>query len=176
MSGDSISLARINQADDEDAARLIQPYIERSPLLARRVAQHRPFRDPVALAGAICAEIAALSREDLLAFFNGHPELAPTAPAAMTSHSQAEQGRLSLSEPDAALHARLADLNRRYRQKFGFPFIVALARHADIDSVLATFSRRLMATADQEMATARDEIMAVSCARVMAAFADAPTA
>lgn len=171
MSGDSNFLAQINEANDDHATQMIQPFIERSPLLAARVALRRPFCDPEALAAAIAAEIAALSHAELTAFFGGHPELAPIAPAAMTRHSQSEQGRLSLSEPDDALRIRLADLNRRYRQKFGFPFIVALAHHADIDSVLATFARRLEATMDEEMATARDEIVAVSRARVMLAFA-----
>ncbi|MBJ3777960.1 2-oxo-4-hydroxy-4-carboxy-5-ureidoimidazoline decarboxylase [Acuticoccus mangrovi] len=177
MPTDAISLGAINGADDAAAARMILPFIERSPLLAARVARHRPFADPHALADAVRTEIAALTPDELIAFLSGHPELAPVAPERMTAHSQQEQARLGLAVPDAAACARLAELNRRYRDKFGFPFIVALVRHPDLESVVGAFVRRLSSTAEEEMRAARDEIAAVSEARIVSTLGtgdDAP--
>ncbi|RAH96726.1 hypothetical protein DLJ53_31170 [Acuticoccus sediminis] len=170
MPTDGITLGAINEADDAAAAGMIVPFIERSPLLAARVARRRPFRDPDALAEAVRVEIGALSHDELVAVLRGHPELAPPAPEAMTSHSQSEQGRLGLFVPDGEVRSRLAELNRIYREKFGFPFIVALVRHPDLASVLAAFTVRLSSTAEEEMAAARDEIAAVSRSRILAAL------
>lgn len=166
-------LDAINRGDDATAAARILPFIERSPLVAGRVARRRPFRDAAALADAVAAEIAALTEDERLAFFRGHPELAPVAPSAMTAHSKSEQGRLGLAAPDAEIAGLLADLNRRYRERFGFPFIIALARHRDLASVLSAFAQRLGATREAEMASASEEIAAVSRARILAALGGA---
>ncbi|WP_108662208.1 2-oxo-4-hydroxy-4-carboxy-5-ureidoimidazoline decarboxylase [Acuticoccus kandeliae] len=170
MADGESSLGAINAADDATAARLIVPFIERSPMVAARVARRRPFAGPEALAEAVRAEIEALDPDELIALLGGHPELAPGAPEAMTAHSQEEQGRLGVAVPTGDARARIADLNRRYREKFGFPFVVALVRHKDLDTVIANFATRLDATAEEEMETARGEIAAVSRARIMAAL------
>lgn len=164
-------IGAINAADDAAATAMILPFIERSPIVAARVAAHRPFAGPEALAEAIAAAIEALPEDQQLGLFRGHPELAPALPEAMTAASQREQGRLDVAAPDAATRAALGALNRRYRERFGFPFIIALHRHETLDSVLATFARRLEATRAEEMAAARSEIASVSRARILAAFA-----
>ena len=45
-------------------------------------------------------------------------------------------------------------LNRRYREKFGFPCIVALRLHANRESVMREMERRLGNNADTELADA----------------------
>jgi len=50
------------------------------------------------------------------------------------------------------------ELNRRYREKFGFPCIVALALHADRASVLREMRRRLANDAPSELASALEQI------------------
>lgn len=164
----------INAGTQAEAAALILPFIERSPEVAARAARRRPFADAAAFAAALRAALMELDAPALLALFRGHPELAPAEPDAMTSASQSEQGRLGLTDPAAPAAARLAELNRRYRDRFGFPFIVALHRHADLDGVLASFERRLAAPAPDEIAAAREEIASVCRARVLAAFGEAP--
>ena len=46
----------------------------------------------------------------------------------------------------------MRDLNRRYREKFGFPCIVALRLHAERGSVMREMERRLGNNADTELA------------------------
>jgi chitin deacetylase len=52
----------------------------------------------------------------------------------------------------------VSDVNRRYRDKFGFPVIVALARHATRDTVIAEMERRVANDADTEIANALEQI------------------
>ncbi|MEZ5935623.1 MAG: 2-oxo-4-hydroxy-4-carboxy-5-ureidoimidazoline decarboxylase [Alphaproteobacteria bacterium] len=170
MTETSLDIAAINRAEDAAAAGMILPFVERAPELAARIAGRRPFDGPKALAEAVRGEIVALEEQELMAFLRNHPELAPPRPEDMTSESQKEQGRLALTAPSAGIAARLAELNRRYAQKFDFPFIIALHRHADIGSVLSDFERRLAASREVEIATARDEIISVAGARIESAF------
>jgi 2-oxo-4-hydroxy-4-carboxy-5-ureidoimidazoline decarboxylase len=170
MRGGRLEIAAINRADDADAAAMILPFVERAPQLAGRIAAHRPFEAPAALIAAVREEIAALDEDDLMAFFRGHPELAPARPSAMTEASQNEQARLNLTALSACTYDRLTALNRRYRQKFGFPFILALHEHGSLASVFEIFERRLSRSPEAEVKAARDAILSVSRARILQAF------
>ena len=76
----------------------------------------------------------------------------------MTDASTGEQGRLGLNALTRAELDRVGDINGRYREKFGFPVIVALARHADRDSVIAEMERRIANDPDTEIANALEQI------------------
>lgn len=167
------SLEDLNHADDQTALGYIEPLIERAPEVAKRVVSHRPFRDLDALTTAIHRELIALSEADRITLFCAHPELAPDNPLTMTAESQVEQGRFDLTSPKSEYRDRLASMNAAYRQRFGFPFITALARHADLDSVIAEFTDRLKADRASEIRSAIDQISAVSAARVLAIFRQA---
>ncbi len=166
------TLEALNHADEEDAVLLLEPLIERAPAIARRVASRRPFWSADDLRTAIRRELEALDENERLDLFRAHPELAPGNPLAMTRASQSEQGRLNLTTDDNAFRDRLDDLNARYRQRFGFPFITALVRHRDMDSVLAEFEARIDADSATEMSRALEQVAAVSAARVEALFGD----
>ena len=53
--------------------------------------------------------------------------------------------------------ARFHDLNARYRERFGFPFIICV-RLTDKAGILAAMAARLANDRDTEIATAIDEI------------------
>ncbi len=163
-------LTELNHADEDRATALVEPLIERAPEIAANVARRRPFDGADALVAAIRAELLELGEPACLDLFRAHPELAPDNPLTMTAESQSEQGRLNLTAEDNAYRARLSGLNARYREKFGFPFITALVRHADIDSVLTELETRLANDRDVEIHAALDQITAVSAARVRASF------
>lgn len=168
-------LSELNRADEERAITLIAPLIERAPEIARRVARRRPFQCPDDLVQAIRSELLGLSETERIDLFRAHPELAPDNPPAMTSESQSEQGRLDLTSDENEYRARLSDLNGRYREKYGFPFITALVRHQDIDSVLIEFEARLTSDRKSEIQRAIDQIVLVSSSRVRASFGSSYT-
>jgi hypothetical protein len=102
--------------------------------------------------------------------FRAHPELAPMNSLSMTNASQTEQGRLNLTSDSNEFKAKLDELNTRYLDKFGFPFITALVRHEDMDSVFSEFETRLSAERDSEIELALEQVVAVSSSRVKAVF------
>jgi OHCU decarboxylase len=112
------------------------------------------------LHAALMRVVRAMSQDEKLALIKAHPELAGREAAAgsLTQDSTSEQGRLGFTVLTRAELDRVSDINRRYCEKFGFPVIVALARHATRDTVIAEMEQRIANDADTEIANALEEI------------------
>ena len=104
------------------------------------------------------------SPEKKLALVRAHPELA--GGEALTVDSTSEQGRLGFNRLSKAELEKMTSLNRRYRDKFGFPCIVALRLHANRDSVMGEMERRLGNNADTELANALEQIAHITRGRL----------
>ncbi|CCD97945.1 allantoinase PuuE [Bradyrhizobium sp. STM 3809] len=116
--------------------------------------------------------VRAMSRDEKLRLIRAHPELAGREALAgeMTHDSIGEQGRLGFTSLSRAEFERVADINRRYRDKFAMPLIVALALHADRASVIAEMDRRISNDLDTEIANAIDQIGHITRARLAKKF------
>jgi 2-oxo-4-hydroxy-4-carboxy-5-ureidoimidazoline decarboxylase len=121
------------------------PVVEHSPWVARQAWDARPFPHWQALHEAMAQVIHGADDARQLALLRSHPELAGQEARAgtMTADSQSEQGRLGLLALDATTVQHIEALNRRYRERFGFPFIVALRLHDSLASVLRAGDERL---------------------------------
>ena len=133
---------------------------EHSPWVAERAWEDRPFDSLDRLHASMMQAVGAASRDEQLALVRAHPELAgrEAAKGALTADSSTEQGRLGFLDLDRSHVERMAELNRRYRQRFGFPCIVALRLHANRESVMAEMQRRLGNTQQAEMGGALEQI------------------
>lgn len=171
-----LSLSEVNSGDEQYAAKLLEPLIERAPDIAARVAGQRPFNTTDDVRDAIRRELFSLDEEERVELFRAHPELAPDNPLAMTGASQSEQARLNLTSGANKYRDRLADLNTQYLKRFGFPFITALVRHEHMQSVLSEFEARLAADRATEIEHAINQIVIVSSERVRVAFGREDTA
>ena len=119
----SLTLAAICTLDEDRFVERLGPVVEHSPWVARRAWGRGPFATRQALFDALSAEIREAGNDEQLALLRVHPELAGQEARAgsMTADSQSEQGRLGLLRLDASTVRRIEDLNRRYRERFGFP-------------------------------------------------------
>lgn len=146
--------------------------VEHAPWVAQRAWAARPFADLDALRAAMRAAILAASREEQLALLRGHPELAgrEAVAGAMTPESTGEQGRLGLPALPAERFAELQQINRAYRERFGFPLIVALRLHASLESVFGEARRRLRNEPSQEWAAALEQVCEVMRGRLERLF------
>ena len=126
----------------------------------------KPITQPDIL--AMTGELSAASPAEQLALIRAHPELAgrEAVEGSLTVDSGSEQGRLGLIALSRAEFQCMADLNKRYRERFGFPCIIALALHADRESVFLTFESRLKNDQEQELANALEQIGHITRARL----------
>ena len=133
---------------------------EHSPWVAERAWPMRPFAGVDALHAGMMRCMRAASREEQLALLRAHPELAGKEAAAgmLTRSSSGEQERLGFTALSRTELEQIAALNRSYREKFGFPCIVALRLHATRATVLAEMERRAGNDAQAEIALALEQI------------------
>jgi allantoinase len=152
---------------------------EHTPVIAERA--HRAGLaavddTPDGLHTTLMGVVRAMGRDEKLALIRAHPELAGREAAAgtMTGESTGEQGRLGFTSLSPVELDRVSGLNRHYRDKFGFPLIVALARHPDRASVIAEMERRVANDVEAEIANALSEIGHITRGRLVRTFEMAP--
>jgi OHCU decarboxylase len=133
---------------------------ERSPWVAERAWRRGPFASTDALHGAMMQAVREATREEQLALIRAHPELAgaEAVEGRMTVASTGEQGRLGFDRLSPDDFGRMQRINRAYREKFGFPCIVALRLHASRDSVMDEMQRRLANDPEVEVRNALEQI------------------
>ncbi len=142
---------------------------EHAPWVAEAAFRARPFATVTALHEAMMAAVRAASSNQQLSFLRGHPELGGKVAraGAMTADSVAEQGGLGLNRLSDAEFDRFEALNARYRESFGFPFIICVRRQTR-DAILAEFARRVVLPHDTELAAAIAEIGHITRLRLVA--------
>ena len=109
---------------------------------------------------ALVAAMLRLDRDDKLTLIRAHSELAGklALDGQLTADSTSEQGRLGFTQLSRAEFDRVSEINRRYREKHGFPVIVALALHPTRDTVIAEMERRIANGTDAEITAALDQV------------------
>jgi OHCU decarboxylase len=105
--------------------------------------------------------------ERQLALIEAHPDLAGrlAEQGKLTAGSTAEQASAGLDALSAAERAEFRDLNARYRERFGFPFIMAVKGRGS-GEILAAFRSRLAQPRAAEIQTALTEIEKIALLRL----------
>jgi len=163
----ALPLPEINRMSPHDFRRALGDVFERSPWIAERAWAARPFRSRAALHRTMVRVVRDASREEQLALLRAHPDLAIRAARAdaLSAASRVEQSSAGLDRLTDEEYARFGRLNARYREKFGFPFIIAVRKH-DKTSILAAFERRLRNTVDAEIEAALAEVADITRLRL----------
>jgi chitin deacetylase len=141
---------------------------EHSPWVAEGAWRERPYASAEELHRAMMRVVEGAPVEKKLALVRAHPELA--GGESLTVDSTSEQGRLGFNRLSKSELETMNRLNRAYREKFGFPCIVALRVHANRDSVMREMERRLGNNVDAELAAALEQIGHITRGRLEKIF------
>ena len=150
-----MSIEAVNAFDVEAFTDRFGDVAEDSPWVAEAAFAARPFVDREALIGAFTEAVRTAPRDAQLALLRAHPDLAGRAAVAgdIAEESRREQAGAGLDRLTAEEFTRFHDLNTRYRERFGFPFIFAV-KGATKEAILAAFEDRIDNDAGSEHATA----------------------
>jgi 2-oxo-4-hydroxy-4-carboxy-5-ureidoimidazoline decarboxylase len=136
---------------------------EDSPWVAEQAWLRRPFGSRAALRDALAAEWRTAPRERQLASLRAHPDLGTRAK--MSAASTGEQGTAGLDRLTPEMDETLVRLNARYRARFGYPFVLAVAG-ATAGQVLNALERRVDAPAESEWTEALDQVVRIAWHRI----------
>ena len=143
---------------------------EHSPWVAEEaesVAKGIDDLDRIAEIMANCVDNASVDRQ--LVLIKAHPDLAGRAQIAgeLTPESTEEQASAGLDRCSREEYERFQALNKAYRRKFHFPFVMAV-RSSTRAEILDAFEARLGNDYDTEFETALSEIHKIARLRLAA--------
>jgi len=123
---------------------------------------------PEGLAAAFAKVAASLDRPAKLRLIRNHPDLAGrVAVADLTASSRSEQTGAGLDRCTPEEFARFQELNTAYKQKFGFPFILAVAGR-NRQEILSAFEARFHNDGETEFRIALEQIDRIARLRLEA--------
>ena len=157
-------IGRLNTLPAEAALDLLQ-HCSHSPLWSRNMLARRPFRDPSDLAAAAALAWEGATEATWLEAFAGHPQIGDVdyLRRRFDARARGEQGQV-LGAPTAVLE-ELARLNRDYRERHGFIFIIR-ASGLTAAQMLDALRVRLPRTRDTELAEAARQHAAITFSRL----------
>jgi 2-oxo-4-hydroxy-4-carboxy-5-ureidoimidazoline decarboxylase len=158
-----MTLDELNASNRGGFVAALDTIFEESPWAAERAWPHRPFASLEGLHRAMTTAVLASSRDEQLALLRAHPDLGTRA--RMTAASAGEQAGAGLDRLTPDEFERLRQLNTAYREKFGFPFLLAV-KGCTKDDVLAALAARLPATPDEEFAEAMQQVFRIAWFRL----------
>ena len=152
-------LAELNAMDRVEFVRVIGPVFEHSPWVAARTEAQRPFSSREALHAALVATVKNASNEEKVCLIRAHPDL--IGDDELTAASKSEQASAGLRDATAEEAKEFREFNRRYRERFGFPFVIC-ARLNKKDAIARAFPVRLRNSREEEIETALQEISKIA--------------
>jgi 2-oxo-4-hydroxy-4-carboxy-5-ureidoimidazoline decarboxylase len=163
----TVSLQELNTDDQAAFVEALTPLFEGPPWIVTQAWQQRPFTDREQLYQVLCATMYDASVEQQEVLLQAHPDLVGRAAMAGTlstasTQEQAAAGLGGLSQDEIDTFNRL---NREYRERFNFPFVIC-ARENKKESILAGFATRLPHSREQERQIALGEVAKICALRL----------
>lgn len=166
-------IREINAMSAGDFVAALGGVFEHSPWIAEQAFAARPFADVAALHAAMVAAVRGASRDRQIALLRAHPELAGKEARAgtLTDASTAEQDSAGLTALSREEMERIARLNREYRAKQGFPFVIAV-RNSGKAQIFSEFERRLANDIAAEVGNGLEQVYAITRLRLDSIIAE----
>jgi len=128
---------------------------------------HGDLDDIVRIEVAMAKIVDDASHEEKMALIRNHPDLAVSQGVAgqLTSESREEQHSAGLDSCSSGEVQRFDSLNKKYRERFGFPFVIAVWGKSRYE-ILDAFETRLENDFDSEFGIAMEEIHKIAALRL----------
>ena len=157
------SIEELNRMGDSAFVDTLGGVYETSPWIAERAASDRPFDSITAVHESMKEAVQNASYESQLELLQAHPDLGERTE--MTDASRKEQASAGLDQLSRQQYEAFQRLNETYRERFGFPFIMAV-KDASPDVIQETMEGRVDNSAAEEFQTALDEVHEIARLRL----------
>ncbi len=149
----------INNSDRAAFVELLGGIFEHSPWVAEMVHTRRPFNDSDHLHREMVAAMHRAPRGQRMTLLRSHPELAgrEADSGSLTDESKREQAGAGLDHCSPRELQKIKTFNQAYRDRFEFPFIIAVTG-LNRQQILNAMEQRLENDGDTEFDTALVEV------------------
>jgi OHCU decarboxylase len=163
-----MSIDQVNQMDREQFVDTFGGLFQGPPWIAEQAYRARPFEDVYDLRRAFHDALFEAPAERQLELIRQYPDLAgaATREGRLSSRSAMDQAYAGLNQLDSDEYTSFDDLTRAYREKFGFPLVVAVRENTK-ETILKSGNARLQNSPAAEQATALVEIAKIANLRLL---------
>lgn len=168
MTNDHPSAAMDGKLSKAAFLRTYKGVYESSPWIAKMAWRAGiPLDEPAVIAGIMRNTVEQADRQTQLELLRAHPDLAGRLALRneLTPDSSSEQRSAGLDQCSPEELAEFQDLNARYRNKFGFPFIIAV-RGRKRTEILAAFRDRVGNDVETEFREALNQVHQIARFRI----------
>ena len=158
-------IEELNQMSQGEFVGVLGDIWEDTPEIAADSWLSRPFAHLDILYESMVEVVENMSEAKQLALIKAHPDLG--SKAKMAEASVQEQAGVGLDSLNSEEYNYLLSLNREYKAKFDFPFIIAVKNHT-LESIFQSFRDLLKNSQSEDKTAALSEIKKIARFRLEA--------
>jgi len=153
------TLTQLNRMDRGAFTQVLGSIFEHTPAIANQAWEKLPFLDLKHLHEAMVGVVDSMSQSEKMLLICAHPSLGDRVK--MAEASIQEQSSIGLDRLNSEEYYLFQSLNQAYRDRFGFPFIIAVRNHSKT-SIIKAFEIRLQNSDRVELDQAIAEISKIA--------------
>ena len=160
------TINKINKLSRSEFVEVFANIFEKTKWTAEKLYNQKPFDNFEDLCSKMLEIFKTASRETQLKILKSHPDLADKVKVnSLTINSRKEQSNAGLDQCSKEEFNEFKDLNKFYKQKYGFPFIIAVKSKNKIE-ILNEFKKRILNSVDKEFKEAIKQVVKIANLRL----------
>ena len=157
---------KINKLSQNEFIEIFGNIFEKTKWTAEKLYNRKPFVSLEDLSSKMIGIFNNTSEEVQLQILKSHPDLAVKVRVnSLTTNSRNEQFNAGLNKCTEEEFNEFMNLNRSYKQKYGFPFIIAVKGKNKIE-ILSEFKKRILNTTVIEFREAIKQVSKIANLRL----------
>lgn len=163
-----LSVENVNKLSATEFVNIFKNAVELWPNAAETGFLKRPFDNRSELIAQFTDYLENLSTNNKVAVLQSHPDLAGKLldENKLSNESTDEQMSAGLNQLTVEQSLQMLELNTKYKQKFGFPFVICVRQNNKIECILDGFGKRLPNSRDKEITNGIDEVKKICQLRI----------
>ena len=135
------TIDKINKLSRSEFVEIFANIFEKTKWIAEKLYNQKPFDDFKDLCSKMLGIFETAGKETQLKILEAHPDLADKVTVnLLTSNSRSEQSNAGLDQCSEEEFNEFKNLNKSYRLKYGFPFVIAVKGKNKIE-ILSEFKK-----------------------------------
>ena len=144
------TIDKINKLSRSEFVEIFANIFEKTKWIAEKLYNQKPFDNFRDLSSKMLGIFETAGKETQLKILEAHPDLADKVTVnLLTSNYWSEQSNAGLDQCSEEEFNEFKNLNKSYKQKYGFPFVIAVKGKNKIE-ILSEFKKRILNSIDAE--------------------------
>tara|TARA_B100001769_G_scaffold200723_1_gene160574 strand:- start:55 stop:549 length:495 start_codon:yes stop_codon:yes gene_type:complete len=153
------SIEKFNKLSKTEFISIFGNIFEKTEWIAERCHKFKPYKNLDELVSKMMATFENTKKSKHLEILNSHPDL--VIEKKLTKDSKNEQKGSSLNQCTAEEVMEFKKLNKQYKEKFGFPFIIAV-KGKNKEEILNNFRQRMTNDINLEFEEAKKQVKKIA--------------